>query len=261
MDQNTISYIKNKSKIDADQSSSENHHFSVALACKYSPNLAVVISQFIFWISFNKKNGKNFIDGRTWTHRSIKDIKTYFPYFSEQQLDRIINKLVDEEILIKGNFNKSQYDRTTWYAFKNEDLLEKKEFKQDVLFKDQILDTKKDLDFFSFSFLPNHIFDFYMKHLSGVQFKIVSVIYRKTYGWVDEKGNRKTEDAISLSQFKEITGCSKSTINEALQFLTHHKIIIKRLEGEVGNQIGVYSLAPFAKDDYVRLSKVFNKDK
>ena len=44
-----------------------------------------------------------------------------FPYYSEAQIKRIINSLVKKGVIIKECFNRHLYDRTTWYAFKDEE--------------------------------------------------------------------------------------------------------------------------------------------
>lgn len=99
-----------------------SHSFSVEHAEKYGLECAVLISHFQFWIEQNKALGRNFHDGRTWMFQSQKEIAAIYPYFSEETVFRIIKKLLDADVLIKGNYNKSPFDRTTWYAFKNEKM-------------------------------------------------------------------------------------------------------------------------------------------
>ncbi len=98
-----------------------HHSFDVLLAKELkSTDLAILIHNFQYWISHNATTGKNFHDGKTWSYISMIDIHGYFPYWSEDQVQRLLKKLVEMKILIKGNYNQSSYDRTVWYAFENE---------------------------------------------------------------------------------------------------------------------------------------------
>lgn len=99
-----------------------NHSFSVDLATKYDVEMAILIHHFQYWIRHNKRLGKNNHNGHTWSYQTLRDIEGYFPYLSKFQIQKIINKLIDQDILIKGNYNNSTYDRTLWYAFKDEAL-------------------------------------------------------------------------------------------------------------------------------------------
>src|ERR1700731_2932470 len=98
----------------------QSHSFSVELATKYGPECAILINHFQFWIEQNRATGKNFHDGRTWMYQTQKEISAIYPYWSEKTIFRIIQKLVEFGVIVKGNYNKSSYDRTAWYAFKNE---------------------------------------------------------------------------------------------------------------------------------------------
>jgi hypothetical protein len=97
-----------------------HHSFSTELATKYGIPQAIIIHHFQHWIKINKRLKKNFKEEKTWTYQSKKEIAAHFPYFSEDQIRRYIDDLVEKEVLIKGNFNKSPFDQTKWYAFKCE---------------------------------------------------------------------------------------------------------------------------------------------
>ena len=93
------------------------HFFDVDLAKKYGVNCAILIANFDYWISKNKANNTNFYDGRYWTFNSKKAFSELFPYRSEKQIRTTLDKLIDEGLIITGNYNVSAYDRTLWYAF------------------------------------------------------------------------------------------------------------------------------------------------
>jgi hypothetical protein len=96
------------------------HHFDTEYALKYGIEEAIVINNLQFWIVKNRANKKHFINDRTWTYNSYKAFSEIFPYWNEHKMKRILDSLVEKEILLRENYNKSGYDRTCWYAFKDE---------------------------------------------------------------------------------------------------------------------------------------------
>ena len=87
-------------------------------------NEAIVLQQVHYWIQINKRNGKNFYDGRYWTFGSAKKWhKENFEFLSLNTVKRTFKKLEERKVLIVGNFNKRAYDRTKWYTI-NYELLD-----------------------------------------------------------------------------------------------------------------------------------------
>jgi hypothetical protein len=103
----------------------QSHSFSVDLAEKYGVECAILINHFQFWIRQNQAMKRNFHDGRTWMYQSQKDIAAIYPYWSEDAVFRNIKKLIACGVLIKGNYNKTKFDQTAWYAFANENIFTK----------------------------------------------------------------------------------------------------------------------------------------
>ena len=97
-----------------------NYSFSADVAVEYGVNEAIIIANFRFWILKNKACDDNFFDGRTWTYNTVKALHIIFPFFTEKQIRGVLDSLVKKEVLLVGNYNKSAYDRTKWYAFKDE---------------------------------------------------------------------------------------------------------------------------------------------
>ncbi len=98
------------------------HSFNIEYAKKYGLEEAILIGNMRHWITKNKANRKHIYDGRVWTYNSHKAFVEIYPYWNEHKIRRILDSLVDQEILVKGNYNKMSYDRTTWYAFKDESM-------------------------------------------------------------------------------------------------------------------------------------------
>lgn len=99
-----------------------DYSFNVEAALRYGVNGAIFIQNLFFWIKKNEANGKHFYDGTTWTYNSSKALSILFPFWSEDQIDRIVKKLVSVGAVKAGNFNTSAMDRTRWYAL-SQDVL------------------------------------------------------------------------------------------------------------------------------------------
>lgn len=96
------------------------HRFQMELAMAYGIEEAILIENFVHWIDKNKANNKHYHDGRYWTYNSAKAFAEQFPYMNESKVKRVIAKLVEDGVIMKGNYNENQYDRTCWYAFTDE---------------------------------------------------------------------------------------------------------------------------------------------
>ena len=92
------------------------HFFDIDIAKRYGVLSAVLLQNLQHWIEKNKANGKNFFDGHYWTYNSRKAFTELFPYATARQVDTALKKLIDDGVIITGNYNTSAYDRTLWYA-------------------------------------------------------------------------------------------------------------------------------------------------
>lgn len=100
-----------------------NHSFNVLIATEYGMLEAVLMEHLYFWIEKNKANNVNFYDGHYWTYNSTKALSELFPYVSKNTISRALHHLEKEGLIIVGNYNKSAYDRTTWYAMTEKGIL------------------------------------------------------------------------------------------------------------------------------------------
>lgn len=94
-----------------------SHQFQVEHAIKYGVEEAVIIHHFAFWIEKNAANGHNLHEGRVWCYNSAKALSIVFPYWSPKKIRNLLEKLVEQGVFIKGNFNQNTYNRTLWFAF------------------------------------------------------------------------------------------------------------------------------------------------
>jgi len=107
---------------------STSHAFDTSLAKKYGVHEAIIIHHFQHWIKINirsdkrKNSDKHYKDGHHWTYQTAESISDHFEYLSLKQVRRIVDKLEDLDVIIKGNYNDNKYDQTKWYAFNDEEL-------------------------------------------------------------------------------------------------------------------------------------------
>lgn len=93
------------------------HSFDVDIAKEYGILEAILLNHLWFWIKKNEANETNYYDDNYWTYNSTRAFNELFPYVSQRQIQNALNHLKEEEIILTGNYNKSAYDRTLWYAF------------------------------------------------------------------------------------------------------------------------------------------------
>ena len=110
------------------------HSFDVDIATKYGLLEAILLNNLWYWIKKNEANKVNCFENDYWTYNSIRAFGELFPYVSKKQILKALKHLENEGLIKTGNFNKSTYDRTLWYAF---DLKGKS-----IMPKSQMEDTK-----------------------------------------------------------------------------------------------------------------------
>ena len=92
------------------------HTFSVEIAQKCGVNAAIIFQNIYYWCEHNRANGRNEHDGLFWTFNSRKAFMELFPYLTERQVRTALDKLIEEGLIVTGNYNTDPRDRTLWYA-------------------------------------------------------------------------------------------------------------------------------------------------
>lgn len=98
-----------------------NHSFNTEFAKRYGIAEAIIFDNFYYWCLNNKKREINKYQleediERYWTFNSCKALSEIFDYMSISKIYKTIKKLEKEGLIIIGNFNKTAYDRTSWYT-------------------------------------------------------------------------------------------------------------------------------------------------
>lgn len=98
------------------------HMFDPQIAKEYGVNAAIIFQNLAYWIEHNRANETNFHDGRYWTYNSVRAFAELFPYLTDKQIRGALKKLEEGGMILVGNYNKSAYDRTRWYALAEKGL-------------------------------------------------------------------------------------------------------------------------------------------
>lgn len=94
--------------------------FRADIAKDAGTDSAIIFENIVYWIEKNRANEKHFYDGAWWTYNTVKAFESLFYWLTTDQIRRCLEKLVEKNYLITGNYNKNQYDRTKWYSVKSQ---------------------------------------------------------------------------------------------------------------------------------------------
>lgn len=92
------------------------HTLDPEIARIVGSNAAIIYQNIVFWTQKNMANGRHIMDGYVWTYNSRRAFCDLFVYMTESQIKTALSRLVDEGLIVKGEYNKANYDRTNWYA-------------------------------------------------------------------------------------------------------------------------------------------------
>lgn len=94
----------------------KKHILDIGVAQLVGTNAALILENIAYWCEHNAANNANLHDGHYWTYNSTKAFGELFPYMTVNVIRTALKKLKDNKLILTGNFNKSAYDRTTWYT-------------------------------------------------------------------------------------------------------------------------------------------------
>ena len=92
------------------------NNFDTEVAKEVGVNAAIIYFNIKYWCEYNRTNEQNEYEGLYWTYNSISAFEKQFEYFSAKQIRTALSVLEEHGYIRSGNFNKSAYDRTKWYA-------------------------------------------------------------------------------------------------------------------------------------------------
>ncbi len=108
------------------------------IAEKYGIDQAILLNNFYLWTSSapNNPNERTYFNGRYWISISLKDMLHIFKYMSMSGLKRNLDKLIEQGLLLKDNFNVNPLEKTLWYALTDEAITICQN-EQNILFKSE----------------------------------------------------------------------------------------------------------------------------
>lgn len=100
------------------------HSFDSGVAMIVGLHAAILYNHIVYWININmRKKGEEKREGKFWMYETQKEMAEFFGYMSEDDIYRAIKNLIENQYIIKGNFNKNGFNRTSWYALYDESVL------------------------------------------------------------------------------------------------------------------------------------------
>ena len=96
----------------------QTNHFEVEDAIKYGVDAATILYNIKFWLRHEMANYPKCkaFDGFVWTFNSSEAFANLMPYFSPNKIQKTLKKLENDGVIIVGNYNKKNYDKTKWYT-------------------------------------------------------------------------------------------------------------------------------------------------
>lgn len=92
------------------------HSFETNLAKIYGVPEAIIFNHIAFWVEKNEANKRNGYDGKYWTYNTATAFTTIFPYMSARTIQRVLKHLIDEELIMTGNYDDNARNRTNYYT-------------------------------------------------------------------------------------------------------------------------------------------------
>lgn len=94
------------------------YYYSVQIAKEISLEAAVIFIHLCVYVDYaqRKQMKQKYHDGLFWTYASRKSINDKIPYISQSNIYRALCALIEHGYIMRGNFNKTAYDRTYWYT-------------------------------------------------------------------------------------------------------------------------------------------------
>jgi len=79
-------------------------------------NKSAILCQFRAWLDASKRGQMFFADGYYWHPIQEKHLHRSFKYMSLEELRNTVGELVDDELLIVGNYQIELWELENWYT-------------------------------------------------------------------------------------------------------------------------------------------------
>ena len=92
------------------------HRFNVEVATRYGVPCALVLGHIDYLVEKARSDGEKRRNGKYWVSKSVKKIAELYPYYTEKQVRRAIDKLRAEGLVVTGHFPTGECPSTLWYT-------------------------------------------------------------------------------------------------------------------------------------------------
>src|SRR5579872_2931500 len=72
--------------------------FNEEMAAEYGLSVIIFCTKIGDWLKWNKANEQNFYDGKYWTYNSLKALTLLFPFWSTDQLRKVIKRSEERRV-------------------------------------------------------------------------------------------------------------------------------------------------------------------
>ena len=178
-----------------------SHSFSRTIAKEHGEKAAVLLQ----YLAHHVSKSKHVHGGRKWFYKTLDDLALVFPYLKRSTIHAILQKLGRENgPLVIGDYNKKGYDRTNWFAFRDDNIRKQAQSSKPAYF--QVEDAVK----------------------YGI---VAAVLLGNLVHWIRE--NRKSDPqytwhSMSLGELSKHLPFAKATMHRALKVLVDAKVIKSR---------------------------------
>lgn len=92
------------------------HRFNVEVATRYGVPCALVLGHIDYLVEKARADGEKKRNGKYWVSKSVKKIAELYPYYTEKQVRRAIDRLRAEGLVVTGHFPTGECPSTLWYT-------------------------------------------------------------------------------------------------------------------------------------------------
>lgn len=92
------------------------HTFNVDLAAEIGLTEAILLQHFYYWHQHNTHLPEMHREDRVWFFRSVAEMREVFPYLSDGNVRTAIKHLIEQGLVIKGDYSEKSLNKSTWYS-------------------------------------------------------------------------------------------------------------------------------------------------
>jgi hypothetical protein len=93
------------------------HLLGSSLARRYGVHAALVVKHIWDEVCANERAERCSFAGKTWMRSSQMMFTAIMPYLTKNMVRRALERLMEQGVIVRGEFGESPFDRTSWYAF------------------------------------------------------------------------------------------------------------------------------------------------